>query len=621
MRPTLRRPDHGGSVRLVGVARMHPRRRAGRWLAALGACVMLGALTATPAGAADGMIDGAPLNVYANDVGRLQAAFDGAQSGEFYTGALMPNDGGLSAAVQPVGANNFTVYGRAGGLQFTPVMAPVRSGDGSAGNPWTLTTAFNAILASTGGLLLQVSEVVQYVNGTGDVTVTYTVTAGPQGLSNVRLYESASILPAAGSYLATGFLDPGPPRRVGGQALRSGIGGSGGLVEVSPWSHYQEATASIISNVISNVSLAATGFNDTIAPTGASNGAGVGVQWDLGALGAGAQQTRTAVWRFNRASALDLVLPGGVAQTTGQTARVTVTARNNDAGPAAGLPVRYTITGVNPGSGAVTTAADGTAVISWLGAKTGTDTLTAFVDRDGNGAWDVNTEPRQIVTVTFAPLPPPVPGKSVNLNVVSGQVFVKLPGSGRARQTTGPAKGFAPLTGQQQIPVGSQVDTKKGRVALTSAADTSGAKTQTSDFYQGIFQVKQALPKKKPKKPTALTTDLVMKGQIARSQCAPLKGARAAAESAKKKKKGPKAVLGKLWGNGKGKFRTNGKYSAATVRGTIWLVEDRCEGTFTKVRRGTVQVRDFKRKKTVTVKAGHTYLARAQRAASKAKRR
>ena len=128
------------------------------------------------------------------------------------------------------------------------------------------------------------------------------------------------------------------------------------------------------------------------------------------------------------------------------------------------------------------------------------------------------------------------------------------------------------------------------------------------------------MPKKKPKKPKALITDLVMKGQIARSQCAPLKGARAAVVDAKKKK-GPKSVLGKLWGNGKGKFRTSGKYSSATVRGTIWLVEDRCEGTLTKVTRGTVQVRDLKRKKTVTVKAGHSYLARAQRAASKTKRR
>jgi hypothetical protein len=36
------------------------------------------------------------------------------------------------------------------------------------------------------------------------------------------------------------------------------------------------------------------------------------------------------------------------------------------------------------------------------------------------------------------------------------------------------------------------------------------------------------------------------------------------------------------------------------------------------VKRGTVQVRDFKRKKTVTVKTGHRYLARA---AAKSKRR
>ena len=215
-----------------------------------------------------------------------------------------------------------------------------------------------------------------------------------------------------------------------------------------------------------------------------------------------------------------------------------------------------------------------------------------------------------------APPAPPVPGKSVVVRVVSGEVFVKLPGSGRAR-ATGPPKGFVPFTGAANIPVGSQLDTSKGRVALTSAADTGGRKTQTSDFYQGIFQVKQAAPKKKPAKAKALTTDLVMKGQIARSQCAPLKGARSAAVDAKKKKKGPKAVLGKLWGSGKGKFRTDGKYSSATVRGTIWLVEDRCEGTFTKVRRGTVRVRDLRRKKTITVKAGHSYLARA----NKAKRR
>ena len=58
-------------------------------------------------------------------------------------------------------------------------------------------------------------------------------------------------------------------------------------------------------------------------------------------------------------------------------------------------------------------------------------------------------------------------------------------------------------------------------MALTSAADTGGKKTQKSDFYAGIFQVKQSVPKKKPKKAKALITDLVLKGEPPRSECAP----------------------------------------------------------------------------------------------------
>jgi hypothetical protein len=76
------------------------------------------------------------------------------------------------------------------------------------------------------------------------------------------------------------------------------------------------------------------------------------------------------------------------------------------------------------------------------------------------------------------------------------------------------------------------------------------------------------------------------------------------------KRKGPHAVLGSLWGSGKGRFRTKGKYSAATVRGTTWLTQERCDGTLTRVRSGTVSVRDLKRRKTVTVRAGRSYLAR-----------
>ena len=69
----------------------------------------------------------------------------------------------------------------------------------------------------------------------------------------------------------------------------------------------------------------------------------------------------------------------------------------------------------------------------------------------------------------------------------------------------------------------------------------------------------------------------------------------------------------RLRGSGKGRFRTRGRYSSATVRGTVWTVTDRCDGTLTKVTRGVVAVRDFRRKKTVRLRAGRSYLAKARR--------
>jgi FG-GAP repeat protein/VCBS repeat protein len=231
------------------------------------------------------------------------------------------------------------------------------------------------------------------------------------------------------------------------------------------------------------------------------------------------------------------------------------------------------------------------------------NTLTVFLN---------TTAPAAPAPQPAGPPPPPVPGKSVVVRVVSGTVRIKYP-AGKA-PAGGSTTKFGPLTGAANIPMGSTIDTTKGRIALTSAADTAGVKTQTAEFYDGVFQVKQSVPKKKPEKAVALITDLNLKDQIARSQCAPLRGARSAAFD---KKKGPKSVLGKLWGSGKGKFRTDGKYSSATVRGTIWLVQDRCDGTLTTVKRGTVAVRDFKRKRTVSVKAGHSYLASAATRKSK----
>ena len=67
----------------------------------------------------------------------------------------------------------------------------------------------------------------------------------------------------------------------------------------------------------------------------------------------------------------------------------------------------------------------------------------------------------------------------------------------------------------------------------------------------------------------------------------------------------------RLWGKGKGRFRTRGRFSSGTVRGTNWLTQDFCEGTLTRVVEGTVSVYDLVAKKSILVKAGKSYFAKA----------
>ena len=64
-----------------------------------------------------------------------------------------------------------------------------------------------------------------------------------------------------------------------------------------------------------------------------------------------------------------------------------------------------------------------------------------------------------------------------------------------------------------------------------------------------------------------------------------------------------------LWGDSHGNFRTVGKSSSASTRGTKWLTKDTCQGTITTVLRGKVLVRDFKTNGRHIVTAGHSFLA------------
>ena len=158
-----------------------------------------------------------------------------------------------------------------------------------------------------------------------------------------------------------------------------------------------------------------------------------------------------------------------------------------------------------------------------------------------------------------------------------------------------------PLTEARQIPTGSFLDTSRGTVQMQSATGR-GQKVQSGKFSAGLFQVLQSRARR-----ARGLTELRLKGGSFR-RC----GARGSSSGRTATAALSRRAVRRLRANARGRFRTRGNNSSATVRGTIWTTTDRCDGTLTQVRRGTVVVRDFRRKRNVIVRAGKSYLARAR---------
>jgi Ca2+-binding RTX toxin-like protein len=112
---------------------------------------------------------------------------------------------------------------------------------------------------------------------------------------------------------------------------------------------------------------------------------------------------------------------------------------------------------------------------------------------------------------------------------------------------------------------------------------------ESAEFYEGVFTVFQA-------RAGDSVAVLRLEGGVF-ADC----GAAGAFAAEKPKRK--------LWGVGRGKFRTRGNFSAGTVRGTRWLTSEACDGTLTRVSEGSVTVTDFVRGVRVVVAAGRSYLA------------
>jgi hypothetical protein len=203
--------------------------------------------------------------------------------------------------------------------------------------------------------------------------------------------------------------------------------------------------------------------------------------------------------------------------------------------------------------------------------------------------------------VTLEDLADPQLAVSVNVQAVAGEVLVGIPGAAARGSARASQKGvrFVSLSEARQIPVGSFLDTKKGTVRLQSARDSKGTR-QTGDYSRGLFQVRQSR-----KRSAKGLTELRLKGGS-------FKGCRSARRGRGARGARSRSIR-RLRGNARGRFRTRGRGSAGTIRGTVWDTIDRCDGTLTKVRRGRVLVRDFGRRRNILVRAGRSYLAKVRR--------
>ena len=197
-----------------------------------------------------------------------------------------------------------------------------------------------------------------------------------------------------------------------------------------------------------------------------------------------------------------------------------------------------------------------------------------------------------------------------------GKVFVKVPSGTRLPplppgQPKPPVAGFRALEGVASLPVGSVVDARAGTLKLTTAADfkkgTVRRRLQAGTFSAAIFAIKQARSRRaaQAKLPP---TDIVLRTP-------PRKG-RACAVS-----RPPKGAIRRLTATAKGVFRTVAGASTVTIRNATWTTQDRCNGTVTRVVRGRASVFDRNRRRTIRLRQGRSYRAKARLFGAKVKRR
>jgi hypothetical protein len=367
-----------------------------------------------------------------------------------------------------------------------------------------------------------------------------------------------------------------------------------------------------------------------------------------------------------------LALSDGASGVVGTTQDViaTVTERGE---PVADRDVTFTVLdGPNAGLGrTVTTGPDGTARLAYSSAAPGTDVLTGrFVASD-----EAERSAPGTVSVTWTAPPPPLPsppappfvleapkdtdkdgiadatdncpdvanpgqadddgdkvgdacdvlppgdapviaGTNAQVTAVSGEVFIKLPKRSKVRARVAqkaPISGFVPIKGVATVPIGSEIDSRKGQLEIRTASKFTKkgqrTKLQQGRFGAGIFKIRQAA-RRRAGAAAKPSTDLVLRTPPGLS--------RACAASSKVRP--IKGIVRTLAASAKGAFRAVGAAATVTAGDGTWIVSDRCDGTLTEVGRGKVTVRDTKHKRNIRLRSGQGYLVKAKLFAARKKR-
>jgi hypothetical protein len=280
-------------------------------------------------------------------------------------------------------------------------------------------------------------------------------------------------------------------------------------------------------------------------------------------VGGGQRQSTTSVLSCTPDQLLlgkDSTCTDLVADTAGTTATPGGTVLFTSPGGTFASPGNCTLSPVagHPGSASCS--------ITYTAKQPGTDTIGAGYQGD-------SLHLPSIATTTVASAP--VAGKTATVSILSGKILIKLKNSNL----------YVPLSasGAISIPIGSTIDALNGTVNMTTAADTLSPTNQNHDagdgaFSEGLFAVKQAARAAQGVPPPVNLVLQTPVGAVAKAKC---------------KRTGPTGhgVVRSLKGVVKGNYVAVGAASSTSMRKGEFVVQDRCDGTLTRVIKGKATVR------------------------------